>query len=333
LTLDTYIAKLLYDHNCVIVPGFGAFIANYQASQINAAQNRIYPPGKQLAFNPSLKNNDGLLAHHLAKEEFISFDQANENIAAQLSLWTEKLQKGERIRINKIGELVLNESQKLIFTPYQSVNFLKESFGYAEIALQEISRKRIMLDVDSLKKYQQEKKKERIGGRSNVRNRRIVYMSVTAYLPILIGLWFLFLLKEPFTGQESGFKVFNDNKVETIEQIPQPAVEATEETEAVAIENMQAEVVENEEEKPELIPERVQGPFYYIIGGSFRDESNAENFRDELLNRQYPRSRVLDGENGYYRVSYDRFIHSNEALNYLQIINQNENPAAWILKH
>ena len=56
--LDHYIAKLLEQHECVIVPDFGAFISNERQLYINEKEGKIYPATKRLAFNPSLSFND-----------------------------------------------------------------------------------------------------------------------------------------------------------------------------------------------------------------------------------------------------------------------------------
>ena len=60
--IDNYICELLYDHDCVIIPGLGGFIANFEPARIIRKQHTIMPPSKKIAFNGKLKNNDGLLA-------------------------------------------------------------------------------------------------------------------------------------------------------------------------------------------------------------------------------------------------------------------------------
>ncbi|MBT4970759.1 MAG: HU-CCDC81 and SPOR domain-containing protein [Bacteroidetes bacterium] len=329
MVLDNYIANLLYDHNCVIVPSFGAFIANFVSAELDEQKQIISPPTKQIAFNSSLVSNDALLSHHVANIEGISFDQANENIELIVKSWNDKLQQGQSIRLNKIGELTLNSDQKIIFKPYNSINFLKESFGLQAIPIEAVNRRRIVLQTDLLQDLSPEKKLERISGNSNKKNRKIVFYVVTAYLPILVALWALFLLKEPFTGQESGFNIFK--KSEVIEKFDTKTIEDIKTNEVIAEIETTEEIV-NEVAEEAIIPEVVLGPLYYIIGGSFKDSQNAESFQDVLINKNYPRSEVLEGNNGYIRVSYDRFEVSNEALKYLQTINQNENSAAWILK-
>ena len=73
MKLEQYISKLLYQYDCVIVPGLGGFVANYKSATIQPVQNTFSPPSKGISFNKNLNNNDGLLANFIAQEETVSF--------------------------------------------------------------------------------------------------------------------------------------------------------------------------------------------------------------------------------------------------------------------
>ena len=66
MQLSPYIKDLLYRYECVIIPGFGAFLANYTSATIDADSSTFYPPGKTISFNIQLQTNDGLLANYVA---------------------------------------------------------------------------------------------------------------------------------------------------------------------------------------------------------------------------------------------------------------------------
>src|SRR5690606_7656533 len=80
MAIATYISDLLYRYECVIVPGFGAFITQYHSAQINAETHELFPPQKTLSFNGQLLKNDGLLANHIAEVEKIPYGAALEKI-------------------------------------------------------------------------------------------------------------------------------------------------------------------------------------------------------------------------------------------------------------
>ena len=49
------VEKLLYKHDCVIIPGFGGFVCNMEHARIDQVTHVIIPPGKHIIFNPNLK--------------------------------------------------------------------------------------------------------------------------------------------------------------------------------------------------------------------------------------------------------------------------------------
>ena len=76
LQLDSHISYLLHEHDCVILPAFGGFVANYHSAKIDPVINLMHPPKKYIVFNKSLQNNDGLLVNDVAACEGISFKKA-----------------------------------------------------------------------------------------------------------------------------------------------------------------------------------------------------------------------------------------------------------------
>ena len=67
MNIEPYIAQLLYSYQCVTIPGFGAFLTEIQSAQLVESSNSFFPPKKMISFNAYLKNNDGLLANHIAQ--------------------------------------------------------------------------------------------------------------------------------------------------------------------------------------------------------------------------------------------------------------------------
>ena len=76
MNIEPYIAQLLYRYQCVTVPGFGAFLTEIQSAKWIESTNSFSPPKKRISFNSNLKNNDGLLANHIAQAEKTSYDYA-----------------------------------------------------------------------------------------------------------------------------------------------------------------------------------------------------------------------------------------------------------------
>ena len=79
--LDKYIVQLLHHHDCVIIPEFGGFVAQYKPASLDRVTGFYSPPSKQILFNINLKNNDGLLANKIAQEQDISSEGLAQIIA------------------------------------------------------------------------------------------------------------------------------------------------------------------------------------------------------------------------------------------------------------
>ena len=139
MTLTSYINDLLYRYDCVIVPDFGGFVTNAISAKVNHFSHTFYPPTKQITFNSHLKNNDGLLANHIASSENISFEKATEKICEVVKNWNTQL-KTETVVIGKVGSLSLNKEKQLIFEPNSSSNYLTETFGMNAVSSPAVKR-------------------------------------------------------------------------------------------------------------------------------------------------------------------------------------------------
>ena len=110
MKISKYISELLYYHDCIIIPNFGAFIANYESSEINYDSNKISPPKKKLSFNINLKSNDGLLVNHISKSENISYDESMILLNKLVNSIKYDLEFKNIIKIDKVGTCLLYTS-------------------------------------------------------------------------------------------------------------------------------------------------------------------------------------------------------------------------------
>ena len=94
LDLGQYIIQLLLTHDCVIVPGFGGFVANYCDAVHDESTHTFSPPSKKILFNSSLSHNDGLLINHIAEQLNVSYSEAEQMVRQSVDdAWIE-LEKG-----------------------------------------------------------------------------------------------------------------------------------------------------------------------------------------------------------------------------------------------
>jgi CCDC81-like prokaryotic HU domain 1/CCDC81-like prokaryotic HU domain 2 len=136
MNLAVFIEELLWEHDCVIVPGWGGFITNYQSAKINPISHEIKPPSRQLSFNKHLQQQDGLLQSHVAKMAGIPMQNAQEMIQNWVRQNLSSLHNGERILMPNLGLFSLDMNGQVQFIPYEQASFLKSSFGLSPVLLQ-----------------------------------------------------------------------------------------------------------------------------------------------------------------------------------------------------
>jgi len=128
----------LYEHDCVIVPGFGGLVANYRSAKLNATTHFIVPPAKHIGFNRNLVRNDGLLANHIAHVLNVSYTDAVTHVEECVADYRKRLEADARIVWDKIGFLFLDKTGNLQFIPDEQENFLLDSFGLQGIQLRPV---------------------------------------------------------------------------------------------------------------------------------------------------------------------------------------------------
>ena len=136
MNLAAFIEELLWEHDCVIVPGWGGFITNYQSAKINPISHEIKPPSRQLSFNKHLQQQDGLLQSHVAKMVGIPMQNAQELIQNWVRQQLSSLHNGERILMPNLGLFSLDMNGQVQFIPNEQASFLKSSFGLSPVLLQ-----------------------------------------------------------------------------------------------------------------------------------------------------------------------------------------------------
>lgn len=115
ITIDRHIEYLLLEHDCVIVPGLGAFVADRRSASIQGTQ--MLPPHRSVWFNPSIAHNDGLLATSIARHSGLSYDAAMSHLAAAVGALRTQLEQDREFTISRVGTLNLSDEGTITFVP------------------------------------------------------------------------------------------------------------------------------------------------------------------------------------------------------------------------
>lgn len=307
MNIEPYISQLLYRYQCVTIPGFGAFLTEIQSAQLIESSNSFFPPMKMISFNAYLKNNDGLLASHIAQAEKTSYEYAVSAIQYEVFNWKKTLQENGLFSIKNIGNFSLNIDKNLIFTPYEQANYLTNSFGLGAFVSPIIKR-----DVfeQKIKVIHQHEPITLLPERKKATS----YMKYAA----------VFILGLGITGT-IGYPMYQKhiaNETIIVEQSVQKQVQNKIQEATFFIENpIPAVTLTVKEEK---MP-------YHIMAGAFREEKNAQKIFEKLSNQGYKARRIPQNKYGLFPVLYGSYATYGEAEKTKQEIQKIENPDAWIL--
>lgn len=130
-----HIEYLMLSHDCVIVPGLGAFIAISRPAVIDYDSMKITPPSRSIVFNHAVTSDDGLLANSLVRKHGITFDEARQILLREANLIKETLANGKVMAAGSLGVLSMGSEGNLIFNPSEEISSINDKLGYSDIAI------------------------------------------------------------------------------------------------------------------------------------------------------------------------------------------------------
>lgn len=367
MPLERDLQQLLFTHDCVIVPRFGGFLTHYRSARLDEQRRSIHPPSKDLSFNRHLVRSDGLLADHVAREEGLSFNQANAVIDGEVDAWRSKLDRDGRLELPRIGTFYRDAEKNLQFDPDRRVNFLKDAFGLRPvpaIALPRVEPKPVpkIIPLPPLVR-----KEEPVVVKETVQERAFPWTwaaATVATLLVTAATWYAVTTTHNNPAQWSGFDLFGSH--EPAHFAPRPAgtpiadgvldtahwdlpsertgiamlavpgtdMEVTVDLgpeapkDTLAISTVAVHVAHADSTHVAVAaPPRMR---FHIIGGCFLMHENAEAFVAGLQARGFAAS-IIDRKGGLYRVAYGSYPDRSLALDALAAVRKEEAPEAWLL--
>lgn len=146
--LFKHIEYLLIRHDCVIVPGLGAFIASRIPARIDMDKRIILPPTRQTAFNQAVTADDGLLANSYVRKYGCTFDEARQIIVRQVAFLKSFLYANREAKVGSLGKLMLGVEDNLVFSPNMESDAFSLTMGYCEVGASN-HRESLLADNDS----------------------------------------------------------------------------------------------------------------------------------------------------------------------------------------
>lgn len=105
-------------HDCVVVPGFGAFMINDEGARYDFGNRRFLPPSRTIGFNPEVRHNDALLVGSISRREGISIETARGRLDTAVNSLRHQLQLSGEVAVRNLGILSRGLSPDApVFTP------------------------------------------------------------------------------------------------------------------------------------------------------------------------------------------------------------------------
>lgn len=118
IDLSSHIEYLLLSHDCVVVPGLGAFLVYEEPARYDGDSALFFPPHRSLGFNPAVTHSDGLLVGSVARKERISIEAASQHIQAEVLSFRHQLSQTGELPVGSLGVLSVGaEPDALLFEP------------------------------------------------------------------------------------------------------------------------------------------------------------------------------------------------------------------------
>ncbi|OFY86284.1 MAG: hypothetical protein A3F72_10785 [Bacteroidetes bacterium RIFCSPLOWO2_12_FULL_35_15] len=338
--IDLHISNLLYDHDCVIVPELGGFVANYTCAKIHSSQHSFIPPSKNIVFNKNLKNNDGLLANQISSAESINYSSALQHISAFVNDSNLLLKKGGKVKIADVGTLFLDVEKNVQFEA-DTTNFLIDAFGLSQFQSPAIKR-------DNIGKRIEKEFKDRGAVPAEKRKINIKrYVALALVAPLIFGIiWIPLktdLLKNinysnlnPFASKEIAKP---EIKIEAKKSNAKTILINSSDTSAIkpiitqslpVTANLVEPVIADTTSVAKQISNNVDLKFH-LVTGCFQIQENAEKFVIDLQSQHISASIIGQNDRGLYVVSCGDYASRKEANS--ELINLRKlQPYAWLFK-
>ncbi len=257
-----HIEYLSYKHDCIIVPGLGAFISQKTSVKDNGMISSLR---RNIVFNSAVDYNDGLLENSIMRREQINLETARTYISDYVYSLKSQLKHEGEVPLGRLGYFKRVEAEKMEFQPFVSYRTSSEYFGLSALTLKPLSDCEVLtVEVESKKNV-------------NVIPFSKKFIQVAASIVLLIAM--SVLLSTPVIEQDN----VNYANLNAFSIINTPIEEIQQEDLYIAIPKSS---VKNDEEKVEINENKEESSLkqegnYCIVVASLASKAQAEKFVKE----------------------------------------------------
>ena len=300
MEISQYIKEILLLNDCVIIPEFGGFVANYKPATIE--NNQFFAPTKEIAFNNKLISNDGLLINYISEAEGIDYFSAKQKLDSFVEETMLNLERNRNVYFEGVGYLHYDSRENLQFEPQLKQNLLVESYGLQNFSYEKLYQRQIP------------KPAIKVEYREPIpvifQKRQLKKLAIA--IPLLIAMALI-----PMKHNNEYLSKSDMGMWETLMQSAPTA----------PIQTQEKNFVEN---TATIATTETEQFSYFIIGGSFRSEENANKYIQQLKVQGY-NGQNLGVFKGLNRVAMKGFATMGEAQKELNsLLTKNPGSGVWI---
>lgn len=345
IELAQHIEVLLLENDCVIVPGFGGFVAHYAPAMRVEEENIFLPPTRTIGFNPQLKMNDGILVQSYMAVYDTNFSDATRMVEQEVEELIAVLHKEGTADIGNIGEIRYTIHNTYEFIPYDNKITTPYLYGLDSFEMKDLVALRQAAATDkTLPAFTKERKTYEIRiNRAYLRNAVAMVAAIALFFFMSTPVENTYVANDNYAqlipmevfgkrGQSSIVltPVATSSLTTTVKSTPKKEVASRKNpVKPVAVKEVKVSKTAVEVEKPVARP-HAEGAFHIIVA-SVASLKDAEKMAAQLKGQGFAGAKALQGD-GKIRVSIMSCATREEANAQLSKVRENvAYQNAWML--
>ena len=126
---------MIAQHNCVIMPGIGAFLAHRVPAYYSAADKVFMPPHRELGFNPQVTVDDALLLSEYMNDSLLSYEEASRCLKSDIDSLRSRLADNGVVCFGELGTFEMDIEGKISFTPNENCIDDPQNYGFEPLLI------------------------------------------------------------------------------------------------------------------------------------------------------------------------------------------------------
>ena len=140
ITIAEAISELLFDHDVVVVPGFGAFVVKQTPAKVNVITNHFSGPGAEVVFDAKICEENDVMAQFIAEKNNIPSEEARKLLLMFVSDSVSSMKAGKPVVLKNIGTLSYDWAQDIVLDQEHVVNYNEDAFGLGDFVAESVFR-------------------------------------------------------------------------------------------------------------------------------------------------------------------------------------------------